>query len=139
GERLWPTTCLGQGDDPCNIQSGASGVGLFLCQASQAFGDPEVRDLVRTAAEWVSGVVAAQPQRPVGLYFGLSGATWFLAEAARCLDDPTLAERACTLALSLPTAMFTPDITHGTAGIGLTQLHHWTRTRDVRFLERARA
>jgi len=139
GERLWPTTCLGQGDDPCNIQSGASGVGLFLCQASQAFDDPEVRDLVRTAAEWVSGVVAAQPQRPPGLYFGLSGATWFLTEAARCLDDPTLAERASALALSLPTATFTPDITHGTAGIGLTQLHHWTGTGDVRFLERARA
>jgi hypothetical protein len=138
GDRLWPTTCLGQGDDPCNIQSGAGGVGLFLCEVVRAGGDPALRDLLRTAAEWVSTIVRAQPRRPAGLYFGLSGATWFLGEAARCLDDPIMAERATDLALGLPAATFTPDITHGTAGIGLAQLHHWTRTGDGRFLEKAR-
>ena len=46
------------------------GVGLFLCQAISAGGDPALRDLVRTAAEWVWKTVSAQMQRPAGLYFG---------------------------------------------------------------------
>ena len=139
GQRLWPTTCLGQADDPINVQSGAGGVGLFLCRAIETGGDPALRDLVATTSRWVSAVVSAEPNRPQGLYFGLAGATRFLGEAARCLDDPALAEQATTFALSLPTATFVPDITHGTAGIGLTQLDHWTRMGDARFLERAEA
>ena len=51
GQGLWPTTWLGRGNDPCNIQSGAAVVGLFLCQAIAAGGDPALRDPVRTAAE----------------------------------------------------------------------------------------
>jgi lantibiotic modifying enzyme len=119
------------------VHSGASGVGLFLSQVSRASGDPELLDLVGTAAQWVSHAVAAGPRRPPGLYFGLSGSIWFLAEAADLLGDPALCDRANELALAVPTSSFNPDITHGTAGIGLTQLHLWRLTRDTRFLERA--
>lgn len=137
GPYLWPTSCQGLPLDPCNVQSGASGVGLFLCQAIQAGADPALRHLVRTAARWVSDAIAAEPGRPPGLYFGLAGTVWFLTEAASCLEDPDLLQRANTLALALPTSSFNPDLTHGTAGIGLGQLHQWARTGDTRFLERA--
>jgi lantibiotic modifying enzyme len=137
GEHLWPTNCQQLTHDPCNVHSGASGVGLFLCQASRAGGDPALRDLVGTAAQWVSKTVIAQPRRPPGLYFGLSGVAWFLAEAAGCLEDSTWLDRASELALAVPTTSFNPDFTHGTAGIGLGQLHQWALTRDARFLDRA--
>src|SRR5260370_27024674 len=139
GQHLWPTSCLGLNNDPCNVHAGASGVGLFLCRAIEAGGDPALRDLLATTATWVSALIAASPERPPGLYFGLAGAAWVLAEDARWLDDPTLTDRATALALSVPTFAFTPDITHGTAGLGLAQLHHWDLTGDARFLERARA
>jgi Lanthionine synthetase C-like protein/Protein kinase domain len=137
GTYLWPTSCVGLTMDPCNVQTGASGVGLFLCQASRAGGNPALRDLVATAARWVSHAVVNEPQRPPGLYFGLSGAAWFLAEAAGYLEDPTLLDRASDLALAVPTSSFNPDLTHGTAGIGLGQLHQWRVTGDDRFLDRA--
>ncbi len=137
GQQLWPTTCTGMTTDPCNVQSGASGVGLFLCRALQEGGDPALGGLVRTAAKWVADRIEAEPQRPPGLYFGLSGEAWFLAEAAACLEDPDLAERARTIALGIPATFFNPDITHGTAGIALGQLHQWARSGDARFLERA--
>ncbi|HMC09024.1 MAG TPA: lanthionine synthetase LanC family protein, partial [Actinomycetota bacterium] len=83
--------------------------------------------------------LAAEPERPPGLYFGLAGAVWFLIEAARCLDDPSLAARARSLALSLPAgSFFNPDLTHGNAGIGLALLHLWSLTGDDRVLARAR-
>ena len=82
GQRLWPTTCLGQADDPINVQSGAGGVGLFLCRAIEAGGDPALRDLVATTSRWVSSVVSADPNRPPGLYFGLAGATRAVGAAA---------------------------------------------------------
>ncbi|MQA86737.1 MAG: hypothetical protein GEV03_19435 [Streptosporangiales bacterium] len=135
GEFLWPTNCVGLTMDPCNVQSGASGIGLFLCRAGRV--DPTLRDLVGTATRWVSDAVGAGPRRPLGLYFGLSGSVWFLAEAADLLEDPALLDRAGELALSLPIHSFNPDITHGTAGIGLAQLHQWRLTGDARFLDRA--
>src|SRR5207244_1977452 len=48
-----------------------------------------------------------------------------------------LARRANELALSLPVAVPNADITPGTAGVGLGQLHQWARSGDDRFLARA--
>ncbi len=137
GDRLWPTSCFALKRDPCNTETGASGVGLFLCQAIRAGGDPALGDLLATAARWVSDSIAATPRRPPGLHSGLSGAAWFLAEAAGCLADPFLLDRASELALAIPASSVDPNLTNGTAGIGLGQLHQWAITGDARFLERA--
>ncbi|MDQ4131095.1 MAG: protein kinase/lanthionine synthetase C family protein, partial [Actinomycetota bacterium] len=137
GEWLWPTSRDGMRLDPCNVQTGASGVGLFLCQVGRSSGDPAVRDLAGRAGHWVARQVSNGPPRPPGLYFGRAGALWFLDEAAGWLGDPVLRDRAGELALSLPTSSFNPDITHGTAGLGLAQLHRWQATGDSRCLERA--
>ena len=133
GTHLWPTACASLDLDPCNVHSGASGVGLFLTQVP----GPESASLLRTTATWVADQVDGGPRRAPGLYFGVSGAAWFLAEAAVRLDDEPLLRRANRLAATVPLSHVNPDITHGTAGIGLGQLHHWMVTDDARFLERA--
>jgi lantibiotic modifying enzyme len=81
--------------------------------------------------------VSGGPPRPPGLYFGLSGVAWFLTEAAATLGRDDLARRADELALTLPVSVPNSDLTHGTAGIGLGQLHQWARGGDDRFLARA--
>jgi Lanthionine synthetase C-like protein/Protein kinase domain len=138
---LWPAGPSGMSLDPVTVQAGASGVGLFLCQAAGAEEDgprrAAIRQAIGTAADWVAHQVEGGPERPPGLYFGLSGVAWFLTEAALVLGRDDLARRANELALSLPLTVPNSDITHGTAGIGLGQLHQWIRSGDDRFLARA--
>jgi hypothetical protein len=138
---LWPAGPSGMSLDPINVQTGASGVGLFLCQASRAEEDDtrraELQHAIGVAADWVASQIDRGPERPPGLYFGLSGAAWFLTEASLVLGRDDLLRRANELALSLPVAVPNADITHGTAGVGLGQLHQWARSGDDRFLARA--
>jgi hypothetical protein len=141
---LWPAGPNGVTLDPVTVQSGASGVGLFLCQALGQFGghpragdDSRLREAVSSTATWVSEQVSRGPERPPGLYFGLSGVAWFLTEAAAALGRDDLVRRANELALSLPVRGPNSDLTHGTAGVGLGQLHQWVHSGDDRFLARA--
>jgi hypothetical protein len=134
---LWPPGPTGAPLDPTNVQSGASGTGLFLCEAARALDIPGLAGAISTAADWVSERVARGPQRPPGLYFGLSGIAWFLSEAAVVLGRDDLLRRANELALALPVTVPNSDLTHGTAGLGLGQLHQWRRSGDDRFLARA--
>jgi lantibiotic modifying enzyme len=57
-------------------------------------------------------------------------------DAGRALGDDQLADQGLALAKTLPVSWSNPDVTHGTAGIGLTFLHFWLQTRDKDFLER---
>ena len=89
--------------DPVNVQSGASGVGLFLARAATVMDDDHaLRKALADTAAWVSHQVADGPHRPPGLHFGLSGVAWFLTEAAVVLDRDDLLRRANELSLSLP-------------------------------------
>ncbi len=144
---LWPTGPTGSPLDPVNVQAGASGAGLFLARAAGLMDDDHsLRKALATTTAWVSQQIADGPPRPPGLYFGLSGVAWFLTEAAAVLGRDDLLRRADELALSLPVpgdrgvpdmTVENPDLSHGTAGIGLAQLHQWLRTGDDRFLARA--
>ena len=135
---LWPAGPTGAPLDPVNVQSGASGVGLFLARAATVMDDDHaLRKALADTTAWVSHHVAEGPPRPPGLYFGLSGVAWFLTEAGIVLDRDDLLRRANELSLSLPVLSEVPDLSHGTAGIGLGQLHQWLRTGDDRFLARA--
>jgi lantibiotic modifying enzyme len=62
---------------------------------------------------------------------------WFLTRASSVLGRDDLLRRANELALRLPVRSPNPDLAHGTAGVGLGQLHQWMRTGDDRFLARA--
>ncbi|MET9295282.1 lanthionine synthetase LanC family protein [Streptomyces sp. NPDC003077] len=96
-----------------------------------------LRDGLRTAAEWTVARQEAVPSHLPGLHFGRSGTAWALLDAARALDDAGLAQRAKDLAVQLPLRWPNPDVCHGAAGAGLTQLHFWHATGDPRFLDRA--
>lgn len=134
---LWPTTSFGASTDPCNLQHGASGVGSFLLGVIGAENTCQ-RKRVGQLVDWVIERVSPYESRLPGLYLGTSGMAWFLLDAALVLKDERILETARRLALSvLPISVF-HDITHGTAGIGLTQLRFWLRTRERTFLNRAK-
>ncbi len=137
GEEFWPLSTSVTANDPCNVQHGAAGVVGALSHFLQLTGDRRVVDVLAAACSWIEKRVAHEPSRPPGLYFGLAGAAWALHDAGRALGDDEILDRALALARSLPESWPNPDLTHGTAGVGLTFLHLWQETGAAEFLERA--
>ncbi|MEV7599211.1 class IV lanthionine synthetase LanL [Kitasatospora sp. NPDC089797] len=126
-DRLWPVVPAGERTDPCNVQHGAAGVLAVLARAVAADGLPagvraEAARTARTAATWIERRIAAEPVLLPGLHFGRSGTAWALLDAARALGDAEAAGRAATLARRIPVEWPNPDVCHGTAGAGFTQL-----------------
>ncbi|WP_139134520.1 class IV lanthionine synthetase LanL [Streptomyces sp. TP-A0874] len=137
-ERLWSIGDFGDRTDPCSVQHGAAGVLSLLSRASALPGHREARELAVRVAAWVAARRTAVPRLLPGLYFGRSGTAWALEEAGLALGDQGLREQAAELALSVPTRWPNPDVCHGVAGSGLTQLRFWHTTGTHRFLDRAR-
>lgn len=114
--------------------AGALGV---LVQAHDALSDPRLPERIGELADRLDRAVDRRPEhRPVGLYFGVAGPVWALADAARSLGDPGLLRRSVDRALVLSADRPGPDVTHGTAGLGLTLTHLWELTGDVRLATR---
>ena len=134
--RLWPSTGFGTGTDACNVQHGAAGVLTVLTRASRLLGRDDLRTAVGRVASWIDGRRDAVPQVLPGLYFGRAGTAWALHEAALHLGDDALAERAAQLALKTPVRWPNPDVFHGAAGAGMTQLRFWQATGRAEFLDR---
>jgi hypothetical protein len=130
------TSCAGQTFDPCCVQYGAAGVGMFLLRALPP-GHAAGHEAVAGLARWVAKSLGTPAGRPAGLYFGAAGAAWFLLEAAAALGDPELDRRARELALSLRPHPGLWDITHGASGVGMTLLHFHHATGDPAFLDAA--
>jgi Lanthionine synthetase C-like protein/Protein kinase domain len=137
-ERLWPAVGFGATTEPFNVQHGAAGVLGVLTRAYQAQPDAALREAVATAAGWISRRVAREPRALPGLYFGRSGTAWALLEAGKALDDQELTDLATSLARRVPVRWPNPDVCHGVAGAGLTQLRFWEITGEDDFLARAR-
>lgn len=136
-ERLWPASCAHGAADPCAVQLGAAGVLRVLTRCFALTGDQRLPKAIATAGHWIDQRLRVDQKRPPGLYFGQAGIAWSLYEAGRILKDGPLAERGLALAETLPVSSENPDLTHGTAGIGLTFLHFWLRTGDEEFARRA--
>ena len=136
-DRLWPTAQSGTGTDPCNVQHGAAGVLGVLTHADEVLGRDDLRAAVADVASWIDVRRAAVPKLLPGLYFGRAGTAWTLHDAARRLGDDELGEHAARLALALPVRWPNPDVFHGAAGAGLTQLRFWRLTGRPEFLDRA--
>jgi hypothetical protein len=130
------SSCAGQAFDPCCVQYGAAGIGMFLL-AALAPEHAAGRDAVAGLARWVARSLRKPEGRPQGLYFGAAGAAWFLLEAAAALDDEELRRSACELAIALRPHPGLWDVTHGASGIGMALLHFHRSTGDAAFLERA--
>jgi lantibiotic modifying enzyme len=109
-----------------------------LTRASGALDRPDLLPIVERAARWIDRRMATRTQHPPGLYFGSAGAAWALYDAADRLGNGELREHALEYALALPMRWPNPDVCHGSAGAGLTQLHLWQATGDPRFLTRVR-
>ncbi|MFI2735266.1 class IV lanthionine synthetase LanL [Streptomyces sp. NPDC018711] len=148
-ERLWVSDSFGETCDPVAVQHGSAGGVALLARALGHWdaGSPlqeagsvtreALAEGLRSAARWTAERQEALPSTLPGLHFGRSGTAWALLDAARALDDTALADRAVALALELPVHGPNPDVCHGVAGSGLTQLHFWRTTGDPRFLDRA--
>ncbi|WP_067460126.1 class IV lanthionine synthetase LanL [Actinomadura macra] len=136
---LWPASCVHGAPDPCSLQHGAAGSLGALARCYQLTADPRLPEGIGVAARWIVKQLQEDTGRPPGLYFGTAGAAWALLEAGLALGDDGLVDDALAVAESLPSRAASPDVTHGTAGIGLTALHMWARTGRARFAERARA
>ncbi|QFG27315.1 protein kinase/lanthionine synthetase C family protein [Actinomadura sp. WMMB 499] len=136
---LWPVSCVHGAPDPCTLQQGAAGCLGALVRYAELTGDPRLPDAIAAAARWIRARLADGTSRPPGLYFGTAGVSWSLLEAGLALGDERLVDDAADVAEGLPTAVASPDITHGTAGLGLTALHLWSRTGSARFARRADA
>ncbi|WP_369394700.1 class IV lanthionine synthetase LanL [Streptomyces sp. CG1] len=136
-DRLWPPSSFGATSDPLNLQHGAAGVLGVLARALRAEPGAELREAVATAAGWIVRRTGREPRALPGLYFGRSGTAWALLDAAEALGDETLADTAADLAQRIPLGWPNPDICHGSAGAGMTQLRFWEATGDQDFLRRA--
>lgn len=136
--RLWPSAGFGATTDPLNVQHGAAGVVGVLVQASELDRDPTLRATLASAAGWVASRLQREPRTLPGLYFGRSGVAWALLEAGRSLEDGHLVELGADLARRVPLRWPNPDVCHGIAGAGLTQLRFWEVTGEADFLWRAR-
>lgn len=135
-EHLWPMAGSVSNNDPCNVAHGAAGVLGALTWYYELTGDQRLPTALATAGGWIERRLRADAFRPPGLYFGLAGTVWALHDAARIVADDGLTERATQLALSLPLSWPNPDLTHGTAGLGITALHLWQTTGDEQFAHR---
>ncbi|MGH3718291.1 MAG: class IV lanthionine synthetase LanL [Pseudonocardiaceae bacterium] len=136
-EQLWPVSCAHGATDPCAVQLGAAGVLGVLTKCFTLTGDQRLPEAIATAGSWIDQRLGADRKRPPGLYFGEAGIAWSLYEAGRALGDDQLAGRGLALADALPVSTENPDLTHGTAGMGLTFLHFWLRTGNEKFARRA--
>ncbi|GHF21594.1 class IV lanthionine synthetase LanL [Streptomyces morookaense] len=137
-QHLWPPSPFGATTDPCNVQHGAAGILGVLVRAYESAPDPALREAVAAAAHWTGRTVGREPRVLPGLHFGRSGTAWALLAAGRALGDEELVAQAHELAGRVPLRPPNPDICHGAAGAGMTQLRFWEDTGSDRFLDRAR-
>ncbi|GAA4946980.1 hypothetical protein GCM10023205_03570 [Yinghuangia aomiensis] len=138
-DTVWQVTPGGAAMDPCGVQYGAAGVLAVLARAAATptLAAPDgLADTVAAAAAWVRERAAREPVLLPGLHFGRAGTAWALREAGESLGDKELLAHADELALSVPTRWPNPDVCHGAAGAGFTQLRFWNATHDDRFRQR---
>lgn len=138
GEQLWPLPCARGLADPCAVHYGAAGVLAVLTRCFELTHDQRILERILAASRWIAKRLDSDAERSPGLYFGTAGITWSLHEAGRILGDDAMCNLALELAMGLPVTSPNPDLTHGTAGIGLALLHLWLCTGEGELLSRAR-
>jgi tRNA A-37 threonylcarbamoyl transferase component Bud32 len=122
---------------PASFMSGTAGIARFYLDLWKASGDRawigHADDLVEWTCERFPYI---PPQSPPGLYFGMGALPWLMAELAGVSSDrrsTSWSHRAVETATRLrPADPDLWDITHGSAGIGLTLLAVLLHTGDSR-------
>ncbi|MGX1778603.1 class IV lanthionine synthetase LanL [Nocardia brasiliensis] len=137
GAELWPTPCAAASFDPCTVQIGASGILGVLARCFELTGDLRLAEVLAVAGRWLVEHVSIGEDRLDGLYFGRAGIAWALYEAGQAIGDDYLVTCGIDLATALPAASPNPDLTHGTAGIGMALLYLGRRLGHAGLLRRA--
>jgi len=122
---------------PASFMSGTAGIAHYYLDLWRATGDRAWIGHADDLVEWTCERFPHIPgQSPPGLYFGMGALPWLMAELARVSSDrrsTSWSHRAVEMATRLrPADPDMWDITHGTAGIGLTQLAVLCHTGDPR-------
>jgi serine/threonine protein kinase len=136
-DRLWEADEFGASTDPLSVQYGAAGILPVLIRAA-GHGHSEAADALPVVTEWMRVRLDRTPRVLPGLYYGRAGAPWALREAADVLDDAELAWQAEEFGLRLPIRWHNPDVCHGAAGAGFSQLRLWQLSGRSEFLDRTR-
>ncbi|MFE4924328.1 class IV lanthionine synthetase LanL [Streptomyces sp. NPDC056661] len=137
-QELWPRTARGAKTDPLNVQSGAAGTLAVLTRAHQTAPSTDLGQAVATAAAWIRDKTKQEARILPGLYFGRSGTAWALGEAGLALSDQETVAFASNLARTIPLQWPNPEVCHGVAGAGMTQLRFWEITGQDVFIQRSR-
>jgi lantibiotic modifying enzyme len=135
----WPTGKSGAATDPCDLQHGAAGVLGFLVRAHQNRPEARLWEAIADTASWIEEHLEQGQRVLPGLCFGRSGTAWSLLDAGQALGDEHLVAAAEKLALQVPLSWPNPDVCHGVAGAGLTQLRFWEVSGHADFRQRAGA
>jgi len=125
-DRLFPSDYRVFSTNPLSISFGAIGQALYL---QSTFGAAPAN-----VAEWILRQPVTVDDYTPGLYVGLAGMAWGLAE----LGYEGEARQTMDKAYQSPLLYESLDIFYGCAGTGLASLYWWYRTRDSKFLEKAR-
>jgi predicted Ser/Thr protein kinase len=119
---------------PVSFMSGTTGIVRYYLDLERATGDREWHRHAADLLEWgMDAVPFVAGVSPPGLYFGHGAEPWLMAELGAGSDDdaPAWFRRAVAAGAALDEAGVDRwDVTHGWAGIGLTQLAVLRRTGD---------
>lgn len=125
-DRLFPADSAVFETNPLGLAHGAAGA-LYALRKIEGRVAPELID-------WLASVEPSADALPPGLYHGLSGVAWALLDLGRGQAAAAALDKCSGHAL----LRRSPDLYHGLAGWGMTNLHFWRMTGDPRRLEAAR-
>ena len=125
-DRLFPSDPELFSTNPLGIAHGACGIALALKQMTGK--------VPQEVVAWILQHLSKADQCPPGLYVGQSGIAWALDE----MGHGEVAAGICRTSQAHPLLMQSPDIYHGAAGWGMTQLRFFLRTGDEEYLSCAK-
>ena len=124
-DRLFPADPAVFDTNPLSVAHGACGVALALQRITGGVPDAIV--------DWILRRDVGPAFYPPGLYSGLAGIAWTLLE----LGLRERAEQVLAMTAGHPLLQRCPDLFHGAAGWGMTQLRFFLATGDEAYLARA--
>lgn len=124
--------------DPHAVYYGTAGVAATILRLlGNTSEDTSWRQDLMTVGSRLTEDLERTPRACPGLYFGQAGIIWFLLDASRALRSAELLDAAARQAMKLPVENMLHDLTHGSAGVGLTLLRCWLETGHNAYLDRA--
>lgn len=124
-DRLFPADPAVFGTNPLSVAHGACGVALALQRITGS--------VPGNVVEWILRRDIGPASYPPGLYSGLAGIAWALLE----LGLRERAEQVLAMADGHHLLQRSPDLFHGAAGWGMTQLRFFLATGDEAYLAKA--